>query len=460
MNTKQIKELMFAKNDEIIKAESAEKKDEELIQKLEGEYDALKNDLEATQKAEDDAAERARKKAQREKDVADFSGSRPNPDALDGEQKELQSLAKKVNFAKAVATILPEGKGAKLDGVEAEVQQIAEKEKEESGITHMKVYKGGDGNVISIPQSMIRFGNMYPDGKGGHIEGPRNATISVSTEGTDTVQTTIQSIIPALNIDPVLVRAGARTLTGLVGDQQWPLGSTLTMAWEGETDTEADATASFTNTSISPKRLGGKIPVTWKFMKQVPAAQNFFNGQLERHIRIALDAAGFHGATNGPTGIESTTGVTNTHATGASAALTWTKAVQLKAVVKEANGDAQNSAYFFSADVWQQAMTTFRNTGTSADRTIIDENGTMMAGSRYFVTESVTNDATSSSDLAYIFYGEPAQNIFGFWGGIDLLYDPYTSAASGFSIIHSNLYCDHVLLLGGTWSFDGKVLIT
>lgn len=94
------------------------------------------------------------------------------------------------------------------------------------------------------------------------------STLSVQTEGDDVVETSIYDVWEPLRANNVLVNAGMRVYSGLVGDVQIPLFSKGNVQWKGETASAEDGNGSFTNVTLSPKRITGKFPISLQFLAQ------------------------------------------------------------------------------------------------------------------------------------------------------------------------------------------------
>lgn len=94
------------------------------------------------------------------------------------------------------------------------------------------------------------------------------STLTVAAEGEDVVQTDVYDVWEPLRANNVLVDAGMRVYSGLVGDVQIPLYSKGNVQWKGETATAEDGNGSFTNVTLSPKRITGKFPISLQFLAQ------------------------------------------------------------------------------------------------------------------------------------------------------------------------------------------------
>jgi len=94
------------------------------------------------------------------------------------------------------------------------------------------------------------------------------STLSVQTEGEDVVATDVYDVWEPLRASNVLVNAGMRVYSGLVGDVQIPLYSKGNVSWKGETATAEDGNGAFTSVTLSPRRICGKFPISLQFLAQ------------------------------------------------------------------------------------------------------------------------------------------------------------------------------------------------
>ena len=94
------------------------------------------------------------------------------------------------------------------------------------------------------------------------------AAMTVAAEGEDVVKTELWNVWEPLRQENVLVNAGARLYTGLEGDVQIPIFSKGQVGWKGETATAEDGNGSFSNVTLTPKRITGKFPISLQFLAQ------------------------------------------------------------------------------------------------------------------------------------------------------------------------------------------------
>lgn len=271
----------------------------------------------------------------------------------------------------------------------------------------------------------------------GQIQLPVNefrADVSVENDNA-IVGTDIKGIIAPLRAKNVLISAGARYLTGLVGDVQIPVMGAGNVSWETETAEAQDAGYTFNAVKLSPKRLTAYVDVSKQFLNQdsVNAEMllredlvNAINAKLEQTI---LGAA--QGTTTQPEGIFYNNG----------SALTTLS--DYKSIAKlESTVEAVNTIGSKSYIVGLGAKAALRTTGRSTvgDGMILS-NGEI-DGTPVFATSNVS--ATGN-----VAYGDWSMLAIGQWGSIDCVVDPYSVAKEGKVRIVVNAYFDAKVLVPG-----------
>lgn len=96
----------------------------------------------------------------------------------------------------------------------------------------------------------------------------RTSNYSVAANGEDVVETDILDIMTPLRANLVLTKAGAKFMGGLVGDVQVPIMSATNVAWAAEEGAASDGSGTFTNVTLSPKRLTAYVPITLQMLAQ------------------------------------------------------------------------------------------------------------------------------------------------------------------------------------------------
>lgn len=261
----------------------------------------------------------------------------------------------------------------------------------------------------------------------GQIQIPMESrAISVSSEGEDVVATEMFDVLAPLRAKNVLVQAGAKLLTGLVGDVQIPVMSASNVNWEGEEGEAKDAGTTFTNVKLSPRRVTAYIDVTKQFLAQTDASVeqtlrndliNALNAKLEKTI-LGTGA----GSATQPAGIFAS-------ATGATAVTDFKGLCDIEAEVEDANvmGECK---YIMS----NKAKATLRNMPKSSKTTQLVMEGGMVDGTPVFNTSNVAEK--------YFAFGDWSNLAIGQFGGLDITIDPYTLAKDGKVRIVVNAFFD------------------
>jgi HK97 family phage major capsid protein len=338
--------------------------------------------------------------------------------ASKSEEKEEGKIFEKFSIYKSLQQIKNK---ESLSGAEAEVYAIAQKEANDIGLEVI-------GN-IAIPQKMINF------------PGKKKA-VTVGTEGANIVDTDFGAKIPLLEIDPAVIRAGARVFTGLNGDVQFPRNATgATLNWEGEVDPAAETTPTYDNIKLIPNRLSGYIDYSIQSGLQSSFdLESDLRERLSRAYSIEWDRVALlgTGVGNEPTGIVNYVGVGVVPT--ATNKVTWPVALQYPATLNQANVPADGrQAYMGPAIVKADLMGTPKDAGSGL---FVMNDAGMVAGMPYHMNNNLPIDGGTGSDEATMIYGRWNSLYLGQWGGMSILFDPYTQAVNGTNRLVLNAYLD------------------
>lgn len=274
---------------------------------------------------------------------------------------------------------------------------------------------------------------------GGQIQLPVEElrAITVTAEGEDVVPTDIYDIMSPLRNKNVLVQAGAKFLTGLVGDVQIPIMSASNVAWASETGDAGDGAGAFTHKTLSPKRLTAYIDISKQLLNQdaVGVEQmirqdivNAINSKLEATIlgAAAGDSTKPAGMFNGQTTVKSVTSMA--------------KIAEVEEAVESANviGDCK----------W---IVSPKFKATLRDKA----KGSNVSESLYVNGEIDGTPALSTGHVGanLAVYGDFSNLAIGQWGSIDLTVDNYTQATKGCVRLVINAYFDAVVLRDNAFKY-------
>jgi HK97 family phage major capsid protein len=268
---------------------------------------------------------------------------------------------------------------------------------------------------------------------GGQIQLPLE-TRTITVQGADgvhddVIETEFTNILEPLRAKNVLVEAGAKYLTNLVGDVQVPVMSKTNVGWAGEIEEAADGANSFSHVNLSPKRLTAYIDLSKQFIAQDSlGAEALIREDLVKAINAKLEETilgSGSGDTKTPEGIFSVVSATSV----ANFADVCNKEAELED--ENVYGD---KVYVMS----NKAKAAFRNMAKSTKSTqLVMENGEIDG------TKAIN---TSMIEGKKYIYGDFSNLAIGQFGAIDLTIDPYTKAASGQVRIVVNCYFDAKVL--------------
>lgn len=320
--------------------------------------------------------------------------------------KTINSMNTEFRLVKAINDI---ANNRSLDNVASAVINKGTEEMRKSGLSY--------GGQIQLPTSELR------------------ATITVESEGEDVVATELYNILEPLRAKNVLVQAGAKFLTNLVGDVQVPIMGASNVTWEGEVADAKDGAGTFSNVKLQPKRLTAYIDISKQFLAQDSlSAEALIRQDLINAINSKLEATilGAESGDNQPTGILNN--VT------ASTIADFKGLCDLEAAIEDANviGECK---YVMS----NKAKAAFRNMAKSTKSTQLVMEGGQIDGTSVLNTSNVAG--------TNVIYGDWSNLAIGQWGGIDLTVDPYTKAASGQVRLVVNAYFDAKVLRPEAFAF-------
>lgn len=385
---------------------------------LDKQISVLDSEVEVLERAEKRAAEIVKRQAAAVGAVQDNVS----------EKKELNRIAKTYSFAKQIQGLAEKKDRFTNDGMEAEMYQEAVREAKESGVSI-------SGN-IAIPSKFIKIGKQ-------------KAALNVGTEGADVVQTDLMGLIPVLNPDPVVSQLGITVMTGLRGDVQWPRHTTdVGFSWETETSNVDESVPAYDNIKIQPKRTGMYVDVTSQMMLQSSfVLEQHLRNIITRRYELTIDDAVLNGSGTGnkPTGILYYSGV-NVLSLGSGSAnnMTYGALISMIRDVKAENSRQGNAGFVTNANgVFALANTPKQASGVEGNF-IYDFSGRLI-GRPLFSSEVIPSNFSEGgqTDLVGIIYSDNWQGaVLGNWGGLDILFDPYTQALAGTKRFVVNAFMD------------------
>ena len=223
-----------------------------------------------------------------------------------------------------------------------------------------------------------------------------------------------------------VMQAGARTLNGLSGDVKIPkktaAASAGWIATEGGDAAESQMTVG--SVSMSPKTVAARTDVTRQLLIQSSLdVENLMRDDLAEAMALAIDlgALAGSGSSGQPTGIKNVSGI-NTLDFGTAPVLvpSYAQLIEMETKVAEDNANFGNLAYIMNATMYGALKSVEKASNTA--QFVVEPDG-RINGHRAIVSNQVT-----AGDC---FYGNFSDLLIGFFGGLDILVDPYTNSSSG-----------------------------
>ncbi len=304
---------------------------------------------------------------------------------------------------------------------------------EEAAAFEFEVSRAAAEKLSVNPQGMLIPYDIYMSRDVGWYRGnlppgnlQRTLTAGTATDGAELVADNLLagSFIDVLRNLTVVMMAGARALTGLVGDISIPRktsgSSAGWVATEGGNVSQSEP--QFDQVQMVPKTLGAYAEITRDLLLQSSLdIENLVRDDLAMAVAIAIDLAALYGsgASGQPTGVSNQTGI-NTPTNFAAAVPTWAEVVAMESAVAVDNALTGNLAYIIEPSMRGSLKTTEKASSTA--KFIWDDNN-MVNGYPPYVTNQIT-----SGD---VFFGNWRDLLIAFWGGLDVLIDPYTNSLAG-----------------------------
>ena len=300
-----------------------------------------------------------------------------------------------------------EAAAKKLSGFEAEMAEEAKREAREFGSNV------GD---FAIPH-VVLFGKRHA---GQNVETPADGGLLVREDS--------MSYVELLRNKLILDQVGATMLTGLTGNVDFVYGNKFTGEWLAEGAKSNIEKLSFSDMVMKPKRLSVQGAYSNQLLAQtsMDVERLIMNELVEAHAQALNDAA-INGSGTGaePMGILNMTGIASVVGGENGEQLDWAKLVALETAVSVKNADIGSLAYLTNTKVRGAMKTKEKSAGTA--RYLME--GTTVNGYKTVISNLVPGDlskGTASKKLSAMIFGNFADLLIGWWGGLDVKADPYT----------------------------------
>ena len=284
-----------------------------------------------------------------------------------------------------------------------------------------------------------------------------------------------QNFIEVLRTRLVLDRVGATVLDGLMGTVQIPGQSKAALAgWAAENAALSQSDPIFMSKAMSAKKVGMFTSLTREVIRQAnPDVEMLVMADFAAGIARAVDTVALvGGGSNEPTGIAASTATPLGRVATSTNGLALSFEDVLKMIVEVDDDDAPEDSRAFVVNAktagklfslpWYGGDNNNRWGASPLLNPEQPRDASMMLGERVVRSNRVKSDAQKGSgrNLSHMFYGNWSGLLVGYWGGLDLLPNPYESTAykAGNVLIRGIMNADLVIRRSEEFAFFNDVI--
>ena len=338
--------------------------------------------------------------------------------ASTSEQREVERVHGAFSISRAVAQV---ANGRNLEGAEAEWAQEAQKEARSQGLQM--------AGQIAIPSIALRAGGA-DDFQAG------------SGDGSGFVPTAVPAAIEALRAPTVIEQLGTTVIRNATGNLQFPRVATkATGTGEGEADPNANSGLDLDSVTMTPERVSAKSTYTKQLILQGGTdVDRLIANDLSAAMNAYIDDRAFDIILADTDVDDQSTAAANTDMTAA-------LAVAMESAVLAAGGNLAGARYAMSPEAYRLAKNVAQ---VSAVTALFDLASNTFNGYPATATPYLVNAA---GPLGQMVFGNFAQGLLlCYFGGLDLLVDPYSAAGNAQVTLHVNRFFDVAIRQPGAFS--------
>jgi HK97 family phage major capsid protein len=318
------------------------------------------------------------------------------------EAKEMDKVNRSFSLSRAINTVAL-GKG--LEGAEAEWAQESQREMQSRGLQM--------SGQIGIPEKALFRAGDVDDFQAG------------SGDGSGYVPTNVPGVIEALRAPTVIEQLGATTIHGATGNLKFPRVSEKAIGTEEtEVSPSANSELELDEVTLSPVRVANKTLFSKMLITMGGnAVDSLIASELQAGINTTIDTAAFAKVVAGLTMV----------AGGGS--LTAANLFDLEKAVLAEGGNMASCKWAMNPEGW------------AASRALasVEHINAFWTGQSFdgFPAVATPNLAEGTADAGDIIFGDWTSGlVLVFFGGLDLLADPYSLAGTGQIALHLNKFYD------------------
>ena len=334
------------------------------------------------------------------------------------EVKEINKINRSFSLSRAV---MAASFGKSLEGAEAEWAQEASREMQSRGLNM-------SGQIGIQGSALIRAADNFQAGSG--------------EPGAGFVATEVPGAIDALRTPTMAERIGVTTINNASANLQFPRVSTKAGAAEpttpnNEVGADANSGLNMDTVTLTPNRVSNKTLWSKMLMLQGgPEVDALISRELAAGINEHIDKAVFAAAAAGA----------GDQVDGLNAALTYAQITGQQKAVLAAGGDLSRCSFVASPS----AMSIVKGEAAIASIKAVVEGNSIDGYASYFTPNLVD----STTDEGAMLFGDYAQGmLLAFFGGVDLLVDPYSNAGTAQIALHVNKFYDTAVRQSGALAY-------
>lgn len=336
----------------------------------------------------------------------------------------------------------------KRDGIENEMMQEGEHEARSAKITDLTP---GGILIPSFCSYAKRTENPEMESRALIREFERrDMTVGTTTAGGHMVATNLGELIPFLDPDTPLAMLGARRLTGLVGNLDLPRWAARSTGYAvAEQGAITESTPTLSKLSLTPKRQGAFVESSLQLIRQSSIdVENLTRMDLRMVLmqlqeRYAIQGTG---SSNQPTGITATSGIGSVVGGTNGAVPDWADITALEYEVAVDNALRGKLGYLTTPGIANLLKNIKRDIAGNGFVWEGPNNGEGWVNGYKAATStlvpSTLDKGTSTGVCHAIIFGNFQELIMAYWGGVEIIYDPYSLATTGSVRITANAFFD------------------
>lgn len=274
----------------------------------------------------------------------------------------------------------------------------------------------------------------------------------MTTSGNYLVGTQTTDFVDAFRNQPIVVRAGAQMINGLVGNLSIPAQTgNGTAEWVAEGNAASESNLTISQLTMTPHTLTGNQTFTRKLLLQsTPKIDQLVRNDLSQLVSVGIDAAALcgAGASYEPRGI---TYNANINLTSTGGTLSYAHLCAMEENLSTYNGLQGNLAFIMPPSVRKSLRQLYLNS-TYGEIPLFQAGKENDMGTVLGYNTFVTNQLAQYSGKDCVIFGDFSQLMIGTWGAIDLIIDPYTESKTGNVVI--TIFADVDILIRHGQSFS------